>query len=120
MVNLGFGAEERIEKQQIKLDIELYFSNPPIACTEDGKGFICYHSLSNVLKGVIEGREFSLIEYLATQLENAMKSFLQTAKSQAGIDDVRYVLRLHKCYVPIDGVLDGTSYILTNIKQGLK
>jgi FolB domain-containing protein len=119
MVHLGFGAEERHNPQKIKLNIELYYSNQPLASREDGVGFICYHQLTDALKLVVLGKEFALIEYLARELCDELERFLANAKQAAKLQDVRYILHLHKCFVPVADVENGATYSYTNLDGGL-
>lgn len=119
MVKLGLEAQERSVAQQIKVDIDLYFSNQPKACFHDGEGFICYHELSDLISEVVLEREFQLIEYMGRQFCDALEPYLIGAARKAEIDDVRYILKLRKCSPPIEGLLGDAVYSFTNLPNGL-
>jgi dihydroneopterin aldolase len=119
-VNLGLGSAERAVPQQIKVDIDLYFSNQPKACFHDGEGFICYHEISDLIAEVVQGKEFQLIEYMGRQFCDALEPYLQRAAQMAEINDVRYVMKLRKCSPPIEGLLGDAVYSFTNLANGLR
>lgn len=119
MVNLGYGQQERAIPQKVSLDIELYYSNTPQASYDDGDNFICYDELCNAIRNVVIDKEFALIEYMVKNICQTIEEFLYNAKLKAKIDDVRYVINLHKCNVPIDDVKGGASYCYTNLENGL-
>jgi FolB domain-containing protein len=118
-VHLGFGAEERAIKQQIIVDIDLYFSNQPKACFDDGEGFICYYAISQLITKIATERDFQLIEYMGKQFCDALEGHLSTAAKEANIEDVRYRLKLRKCAPPIDDLLGDAVYSFTNLPNGL-
>jgi dihydroneopterin aldolase len=120
MVHLGYGELERATAQEITLDITLYFSNPPVSTLQDGTGFLCYHSLCDTLESCTKQRSYALIEYLATHYANTLSAWLASAKEDTGIEQIYYVLRLHKCHAPVPALHGGASYSCTNLPQGLR
>ena len=74
-VYLGWEDKERSTSQTIFLDIHLSFPAPPLACqTDDLKDTYCYDDLTTNIKNRCASRSFHLIEYLAAELYDFIKS----------------------------------------------
>jgi 7,8-dihydroneopterin aldolase/epimerase/oxygenase len=75
MVHLGWPEEERKEKQQIYIDIDIFFPEPPKACETDSlDDTICYDELIKKIKHKIDAQSFKLIEHLAKVIYSEIKT----------------------------------------------
>lgn len=78
-VSLGWSAEERLQKQNVMLDIMVRFQEPPKACeTDQLNDTSCYAELISILKQYIAEKKFKLIEHLSKDLYDTVKSLLPT------------------------------------------
>ncbi|MHB1222296.1 MAG: dihydroneopterin aldolase [Gammaproteobacteria bacterium] len=74
-VFLGWSAEERAATQKVALDIYLIFAKAPTAClTDDLKDTICYFELTEKLRNSFANRTFKLIEHLAHEVYQLIKT----------------------------------------------
>ena len=119
LVLLGYGEEERLVPQVIRLDLTFYLSNLPHSSTDDGEGFMCYDRLSTRLLKATEGRSFALIEYLAIVLCDITEAWIAEEASSAGVEHTAYTLRLHKRDAPVPALKGGASFTYTTLTQGL-
>lgn len=68
-VSLGWTEEERSHKQTVRLDIELRFPNPPMACQSDELNeTYCYDDLTNKVRDYVADKSFRLVEYLSGEI----------------------------------------------------
>ena len=68
-LHIGWSEEERKRPQDISINIDIQFDEPPHACeTDDLEDTICYKTLSDKIREYCTSREFKLIEYLGYQL----------------------------------------------------
>jgi dihydroneopterin aldolase len=78
-LNLGWGKEERAEKQSVFIDIHLLFSTPPKACeTDELNDTLCYDTLIQKLKNEMQSKEFRLIEHTAHDIYHFIQSNLHS------------------------------------------
>lgn len=72
MVHLGVTAAERAKPQQVILDITIKF--PKLPLTDKLEDTICYDKLATAIKEFCHDKEFNLIEYMAKQLYDFIKT----------------------------------------------
>lgn len=72
MVHLGVTVAERTKPQQVTLNITIKF--PELPLTDKLEDTICYDKLATAIKEFCHGKEFNLIEYMAKQLYNFIKT----------------------------------------------
>ncbi len=102
---LGCYAEERAQKQEVRVSLDLELVEAPLACQSDRlEDTFCYASLCDSMKAVVEGRAFQTIEYLSQQI--VLKLVEKIPKR------VRWRFKLHKLNPPIDGLKGGVSFEL--------
>src|SRR5260221_303793 len=74
-VHLGWPESERLQKQYVMIDIELYFAEPPKACVSDElEDTFDYETLSNALTENIPLREYRLLEHLGHDIYQFVKT----------------------------------------------
>ena len=106
-VHLGAGDEERATLQPIEVSLQLHFPEIPAACTDDDSDFICYDKLCTVLKELVAGRQFRLLEYLTMQMFGAVR---------AEVDEkIKLWIKVDKLQAPVEGLQGGTSFIHSDI-----
>lgn len=113
-VNLGYYEAERGKPQQVAVDLRLYFTHAPECAATDQAPFIDYGILCQSMKDFMVGKEFSLIEHLATELFNLTRGILQAHCT----DDIKLWLRLTKITTPIVQLADGASYVVSDLPAG--
>lgn len=102
-VTLGCLPEERIKPQEVRINIELRFLNPPAAIDSDNIGdTISYVDITEALEKFCEGKEFKLIEKLAADLTRVTKEIIQ--------DRATMSLTVHKVKPPILNLNGGTHF----------
>lgn len=73
-VYLGWMEAERLQKQNVILDINICFLNPPKAClTDDLSDTVCYNALVNTIKELFSAKKFKLVEHLGAELYQTIK-----------------------------------------------
>lgn len=78
-LNLGWGEKERAQKQNVFVDIQLFFSKPPKACeTDELSDTVCYDTLIQQLKNKIQAKEFCLVEHVAQNIYHVTQSILNS------------------------------------------
>ncbi|HEU5280868.1 MAG TPA: dihydroneopterin aldolase [Gammaproteobacteria bacterium] len=76
-VSLGWPENERLDKQAILMNVDLSYPTPPKACTTDQlQDTVCYSDLIDALRPPLEGKTFHLIEHLAQDAYDILKSML--------------------------------------------
>lgn len=104
-VHLGCGAEERREPQDVSFSVAFRFHEAPLGCkTDELSDSICYADAAQVISETIAGREFKLIEFLATEIFDGLK------KLSGGQALVR--LEVHKLNPPVEHLRGGSVYTL--------
>jgi dihydroneopterin aldolase len=102
-VHLGCGIDERRQTQEVRVSVELRFETPPRGTHSDELAeTVCYARLAESISTHCQGREFQLVERLATDLYDV-------ARGVAG-PTVRIGLSLHKVRPPVAGLLGGAVY----------
>lgn len=87
-VYLGWPEAERLQEQHIQLDAKIVFSQLPSACTSDDlNDTFCYGALVTAIKQKINAKEFRLVEHLAHEIYQAIRSLIPTeAKIQLSVN----------------------------------
>jgi dihydroneopterin aldolase len=102
-VKLGCTAEERMQAQEVRASIEFRFISPPRGMKTDKlEDTICYAKVCQSIKDFIEGREFALVEKLASDLICILREFSK--------DTATVALTVHKVLPPVENLLGGTVY----------
>lgn len=102
-VSLGCSEEERAHKQMVKIDLELEFNqNYSASDTDNLEETICYYTLRNNIQKFCDNISCNLIEYLAKQIYNFIRSNYQDIK-------IKY-LKLIKC--PPVSQIESASFII--------
>lgn len=74
LCSIGVTAEERIKKQEIIVDVEMFLSIKRSANTDNIKNAINYSEVYELLKNTVEKKDFNLVETLA---EDTAKNILR-------------------------------------------
>jgi len=103
IVNLGWGEDERAQKQPVNLDLRISFAEEPPACRTDLlDGTLCYAKLADKARGLCERRSFRLIEHLAREVHAELGQGLPAgAKLQ---------VKIHKLHPPLADLFGGASF----------
>lgn len=101
-VNLGWPQGERKKTQIVTLNAEIVFSAPPTGCTTDQlTDTYCYDALIKTIKTGIADRDFRLLEHLAYEIHNIIKTQLP--------DDCKLLIKLTK-KPPILNLTGGVTF----------
>ena len=104
-VRLGCSSEERAHPQDVDLDLALRFPTPPEACeTDELKDTVCYADLIASARDHVSGREFRLLERLASELLARLRRELPA--------ETEVWLRVTKLYPPVPELRGGVSFSL--------
>lgn len=77
-IHLGCTADERLKPQAVEIDVSIRFDPPPRGMVTDRlEDTVCYSTLVDAIKAVVAGREFSLVEYLATEIFHALRQIVE-------------------------------------------
>src|SRR5690606_20290554 len=100
---LGCTAEERSVPQEIRVSVQFLFHNPPRGTiSDDLRDTICYAKISEVIGEFISSKEYCLIEKLAADLHDVLKSVVE---GRAEIS-----LSVLKVRPPVENLLGGVDY----------
>lgn len=78
-IRLGRSEEERLNPQQVEIDVTIRFETPPRGMVTDRlEDTVCYDALVSAIKEVVANREFSLIEYLANEILTSLRSVVES------------------------------------------
>lgn len=106
-VQLGWPAEERRERQEVRVSLELRFPRPPEgAASDELSGTLCYAQICDAFARHCEGHEFRLVEKLAQDLYAIARELTGGRATLA--------LTLHKVHPPVPGLLGGVEYRIGN------
>lgn len=112
--SIGVYAEERAHPQPIAIAVRLYFPELP-GCTDDDDGvFIDYDALCKRLVKTVERQHFQLIEYMANELFQQARTYLDEHNGQA----VALWLKLTKCKPAVAHLEQGASFVLSDLPPG--
>ena len=76
-LNIGVGAGERSNAQNIECNLVIYFARMPASCqSDDIKDALCYASIVEAIEKFCQDREFHLIEHLGYSLYQYLKDNL--------------------------------------------
>lgn len=76
MISLGVSDAERSKLQSININIDIDFSQSPLAClTDQLKDTYCYDSFIQQLKLQITSRSFHLLEHVTYEIYQLAKEF---------------------------------------------
>lgn len=104
-VRLGCEAAERAAPQAVDLALGIDFAAPPDACaTDELAGTVCYASLAEHVRAFCAAREFRLVERLAAELREVVRTHLPR--------DARLALTVTKVAPPVPGLAGGVRFTL--------
>lgn len=98
-----FGAERELG-QRFELDVDLFVDVTEAAATDDLAKAVNYVEVHEVVKGIVLGEPFDLIEALAGTVAEAILE---------GFPVEGVTVRVRKPSVALGGILDGTEVELT-------
>ena len=106
-ISLGCLEQERYNKQCVSFDICVVFPNPPKAVLTDNiKDSICYAHIVDLVKTVVEGKQYKLVERLATDVYDVIDSYLQ--KKEFNSESLS--VKVTKTSPPVPDVHGGISF----------
>jgi D-erythro-7,8-dihydroneopterin triphosphate epimerase len=106
-VNLGIRDIEKMERQEIRLSVDLEFSKKPEACqTDKVADTVCYHELCCQIITLVEEKSYAMLEKIAQEILDLIKN--ETSS------DVKVKVRLHKVRPPIARLEGGVSFTLSS------
>ena len=78
-IRLGCSADERLNPQPVEIDLTIRFETPPRGMVTDRlEDTVCYDRLVSAIKQVVTDREFSLVEYLAKEIFDSLRSIVES------------------------------------------
>lgn len=99
-LHLGVTPQERAQKQEVRISVELTFARLPDAIHSDQiQDTVCYGTLSELIRGKVENQAFATVERLAAVVGDQVDSFV------AGRATWR--LRVHKVTPPVPYLFGG-------------
>lgn len=102
-VTLGFFPEEREQKQTVKVDVLVQFSNLPKACVTDQlDDACCYADLVENIQKVCDACSYELIESLSYRI-------FQQLRSGIGSQD-QIAVRVKKLKIPLKQIKNSASF----------
>ena len=110
-VHLGYYTPERKSLQPVEVSARLYFPEAPECVRDDHGKFIDYAKLADIMQAVVAAREFRLLEYLATELFDALRQFLDAR----GCAEVKIWLRATKRNAPVPHLTGGASFTTSDL-----
>lgn len=102
----GVHAEEKLAAQRFEVDLVLHADLEPAARQDDLEATVDYGSLFDLVRAIVEGRSFDLIEALAGSIASATLA----ATDAALVDAVE--VRVRKPNAPLDGEFDTVEVAL--------
>lgn len=103
-VRLGCLADERANRQEVRVSVDFRFlSAPEGITTDDLNDTICYAQVSEALKTVLESGEYALIEKMAFDAYRVTKEITKNKNAEI-------LVTIHKVRPPVDNMLGGTFY----------
>jgi dihydroneopterin aldolase len=110
-IRLGCSDEERAHPQDVDLDLAIRFPAPPSACeTDELKDTVCYAELLDAARTHCQGREFRLLEKLASELLARLRREVPPG--------AELWLRVTKLYPPVPELRGGVSFSLGDWEPG--
>lgn len=106
-VRLGLGETERLAPQKVSLFLRITFKQPPGACSSDDiNETLCYHTLRDEFRALVESKHYKLIEHLGECLLQATIRILEARRLVPAIVHID----LHKLSVPLVDVPHGAIF----------
>jgi dihydroneopterin aldolase len=104
-VRLGCEPAERAVPQAVDLGLMIDFATAPDACRSDQLGdTVCYAQLAELARGYCAMREFRLVERLAAELRDLVRSRLP--------QDAGLALTVTKLAPPVPGLTGGVRFTI--------
>jgi dihydroneopterin aldolase len=104
---LGCSDEEKFHPQMVSLNINVNFTNPPLAANTDSlQGTVCYLDIVRTVTLYCQNNRFNLIEYLAQSVYQKISESIASC-----IDQIQSItVTLHKISPPVPGVHGGVKW----------
>lgn len=109
-VHLGCEKEERVTPQPVEVSIRFYYPAIPAPALRDEGEYECYDKISASIRRMCANKEFRLIEFLCMQVYEVARKAVKK--------DVKIWVSLTKCNLPVPEVLNGASYLYTDLPPG--
>ena len=104
-MRLGCEAPERAVPQAVDLALVIDFATAPAACTSDELAdTVCYAELAGLAGAYCAAREFRLVERLAFELRDVVRTRLP--------HDARLALTVTKVAPPVPGLSGGVRFTI--------
>ena len=100
----GVSDEERAERQQIEVDLEVTLDLRPGGTTDELAQTVDYGALFETCRAVVEERSLHLLEAIGEQIASDVLAGYPTIES--------VTVRVRKPGVPIDGELDHAGIVI--------
>ncbi len=114
MTHLGFYDEERNVRQKTALSLRLYFPEAPPCARDDYATFMDYGALCNAIHAHASAGEYRLLEFMGMTLFDFTRSYLD----QHHGEKMRIWMKLTKCNPPVPHLVQGASFIHSDIPAG--
>lgn len=111
VARLGVTMDERLAPQKVEVSCRFYYPQTPDCARDDTSRFIDYEITTRVLKELIDGQEFRLIEYMTIQCYETLR---RTTDELSG-PEVKLWVHLHKIAAPIANLHGGTAFTYTDL-----
>lgn len=106
-IRLGCIPGERDEPQGVEFDVAISFATPPIGMrTDQIDDTVSYVDIVDRIKGVIDGREFALIEHLGGEVFASLRTLVG--------DGDRLTLTVRKLTPPVPEITRGAEFVLSD------
>lgn len=116
-VYLGVGEEERATQQDILVSVRCYSAALLSSYTDDEGDYICYGTLSDVLKAYLASQSFRLIEYMGTQCYEHIRDSIKEQIGAEAAKDVAVWVHIHKLTPPVENLEGGSSFTYTDLPE---
>lgn len=104
-VHLGCEAPERATPQAVDLGLVIEFATQPEGCASDRLAdTVCYAALAQLARAHCRTREFRLVERLAAELRDLVRTRLP--------HDARLALTVTKLAPPVAGLVGGVRFTI--------
>lgn len=113
--HLGYYDDERAKRQLVEVSLRFYFPEQPAWGADDHAKFIDYAKIVTLLGQAVEAGEFRLIEYMAQEVFDLTRSYL----NEHGGKELKLWLKLTKSKPPLaPEIKGGAAFILSDLPAG--
>ena len=106
-IHLGCGPEEKVNPQQVSVDIDFFFDKAPLGIETDNlEDTLCYLKIVEAIQALVKQKTFNLIEHVVGCIHKVIHAELSSRKS-AGVN---YEVAVRKVAPPAPGVYGGVTF----------